>query len=143
MLIIAATIAANSSLVLAKVAKNSIHLPYHTLNLTGMQWVKELLCGNPQHIEDNLGLHKCCFCRLVTALEIKSGLHLLQKGVTTNEQVAIFLYIVNTSLTMRSVGERVQHSMDMIHKYVPHQSNQINAFPSHTKLWIAGISTLY
>ena len=68
-------------------------------------WVRELLLGNGHHIRENLGLRRCVFCRLVTALEQKSSLCDLRRGITTNEQVAIFLYMVTTGLTLRKVAE--------------------------------------
>ena len=137
-LIIAATIAANSSVVVANIIKNGqMRRPYHTSKLAGGQWVRELLLGHPQRINSNLGLRKRCFRRLVSALERKSGLHLSKKGITTNEQVAIFLYTVATGLTMRRVAERFQRSMSTIHRYVL-QSNQIDDIvgsPSHREFF--------
>ena len=57
-------------------------------------------------------------CFPASGLESKSELCLSPKGVTTNEQVAIFLYTVSTGLTMRKIAERFQRSMSTIHKYV-------------------------
>jgi hypothetical protein len=69
--------------------------PHHTSVLSGLAWVRELLLGNGNRIRKNLGLSRRTFRRLVTtALEKKSGLHDSRRGVTTNEQVAIFLYVV-------------------------------------------------
>ena len=119
LLLMTSAITASSYSFLANIIMNSTNrLPYHTSALKGAQWVRELLLGNPQRIKDNLGLHKQCFRRLVTALEIKSGLRLSKHGVTTYEQVAIFLYVVTTGLTMQRVAERFQRSMSTINRRV-------------------------
>ena len=86
----------------------SIRQPYHNSDLSGPGWVCELLLGNSNHMRENLGLGRRAFRHLVTALEQKSGLCDSCRGVTTNEQVAIFLYTVTTGLTMHKVAERFQ-----------------------------------
>lgn len=88
--------------------------PYHTSLLSGPAWIRELLLGNHNRIRENLGLGRHAFRRLVTALEQKTGLCDSRRGVTTNEQVAIFLYTVTTGLTIRKVAEQFQRSASTI-----------------------------
>lgn len=76
-------------------------------------------------MKDNFGLSKRGFRRLVTALEQKTGLSTSRRGITTNEQVAMFLYTVTTGLTLRKVAERFQHSLATVSKSVhPKQSTK-------------------
>ena len=96
----------------------TIRHPYHTSVLSRPAWVRELLLGNGHRIRENLGLRRRVFCRLVTALEQKSGLCDSHRGITTNEQVAIFLYMVTTGLTLRKVAERFQRSTSTVSQYV-------------------------
>ena len=42
--------------------------PYHTSALTGADWVCELLDGHPEHIRNELGVHKEVFHGLIEAL---------------------------------------------------------------------------
>lgn len=93
---------------------SSIRHPYHTSVLSGHAWVCELLVGNVNRIRENLGFGCRAFRRLVTALERKSGLCDSRRGVTTNEQVAIFLYTVTTGLTLCKVAKRFQRSMSTV-----------------------------
>ncbi|KAJ7017509.1 hypothetical protein C8F04DRAFT_924486, partial [Mycena alexandri] len=41
---------------------------YHTLKLTGQQWVEELICGHPKQIYDELGVHLHIFVMLLLEL---------------------------------------------------------------------------
>ena len=90
--------------------------PYHTSALTGAGWVHELLNGHPEHIHNELGVHKHVFLGLVTALE--------QHGVTSSrhvhieEQLAIFLYTCVTGLSLCHVSERFQRANETTSKYV-------------------------
>ena len=55
--------------------------PYHTLAFTGADWVCELLNGHPEHISNELGVHKHVFLGLVAALE--------QCGMTSSKHVYV------------------------------------------------------
>jgi hypothetical protein len=91
--------------------------PYHTSALTGAQWVKELLEGHPDRIHNELGMHLHVFLALVYELQSLCGLESSQH-VEMEEQVAIFLYMSVTGLSIRHVGERFQHSNETISRYV-------------------------
>lgn len=92
------------------------HIPYHTLVLSGHQWVKELLNGHPDRIHCELGMYTDAF--LILLEELREMGHHDSKHVTLEEQVAIALYMSVTGLTVRHVGECFQHSSDTITRWV-------------------------
>ena len=63
---------------------------YHTSALTGEAWVNELIYGHPDRIWNELGMRVHVFLALVAELQL-CGLN-DSKGVSLQEQVAIFLY---------------------------------------------------
>ena len=88
--------------------------PYHTSILSGHAWVQELLNGHPERIRTELGVHKEVFLALVE--ELQSMGHGDSKYVTLQEQLAIFLYMSVTGLSVRHTGERFQHANGTISK---------------------------
>ena len=88
--------------------------PYHTSILSGYAWVQELLHGHPERIRTELGVHKEVFLALVE--ELRSMGHGDTRNVTLQEQLAIFLYISVTGLSVRHAGERFQHANGTISK---------------------------
>ena len=86
--------------------------PYHTLILTGEGWVMELLAGHPERIRCELGVHRHVFLELIQ--ELRQLGHDRSKYVSLEEQLAIFLYISVTGLSIRHVGERFQRSNETI-----------------------------
>lgn len=88
---------------------------YHTSKLSGAAWVQELLEGHPDRIWTELGVRLHVFIILVHELRLlglKDG-----RYVGVNEQVAIFLYMCVTGLSVRHIGERFQRSNETISKY--------------------------
>ena len=81
-------------------------LPYHTSILSGHGWVLELCNGHPERICMELGVCKEVFQILLEELRQCSYLH--SRFVMLEEQLAIFLYICITGLTIRHVGEHFQ-----------------------------------
>lgn len=114
-LVIATIAAASQAIVLATQRKEAV--PYHTSILTGMGWVQELLQGHPERIRTELGVHKHIFLVLITELRAVGHTD-SKKGVKLEEQLAIFLYMCVTGLTIRHVAERFQRSNETISKYV-------------------------
>ena len=94
--------------------------PYHTSILTGEEWVIELLTGHPKRIRCELGLSSEAFVYLIDELR-KIG-YSDSKFLSLEEQLAIFLYMSVTGLTIRHVGERFQRSNETISRYVPNLS---------------------
>ena len=86
--------------------------PYHTSILTGEGWVMELLAGHPKRIHCELGLHRHVVLELIQELQ-RLG-HNRLKYVSLEEQLAIFLYISVTGVTVRHAGERFQRSNETI-----------------------------
>ena len=86
--------------------------PYHTSALSGEAWVLELLCGHPNRIRTELGVSIEVFSNLVR--ELRDIGHQNSRNVSLEEQLAIFLYMCVTGLTIRHVGERFQRSNETI-----------------------------
>ena len=84
--------------------------PYHTSALSGPDWVLELMNGHPEHIQNDLGVHKHIFSALLD--------HLGAMGfrpswnITLEDQLAIFIYTCVTGLSIWQVCERFQHTME-------------------------------
>lgn len=88
---------------------------YHTSKLSGAEWVQELIEGHPDRIWTELGVRLHVFLALVHELRTFHGFR-DEKVVSANEQVAIFLYMCVTGLSVRHVGERFQHANETISK---------------------------
>jgi hypothetical protein len=86
--------------------------PYHTSILTGEGWVIELLAGHSERIRCELGVRRHVFLELIQELQ-RLG-HDRSKYVSLEEQLAIFLYISVTGMTIRHAGERFQRSNETI-----------------------------
>jgi hypothetical protein len=86
--------------------------PYHTSALSGEAWVLELLCGHPDRIRTELGVSLEVFGKLIQELQHIGYNN--SRHVSLEEQLAIFLYMCVTGLTIRHVGERFQRSNDTI-----------------------------
>jgi hypothetical protein len=86
--------------------------PYHTSILTGQGWVTELLDGHPERIRCELGVHHDVFLELIQ--ELRRLGYDRSKYVLLEEQLAIFLYMSVTGLTIRHVGECFQWSNETI-----------------------------
>jgi hypothetical protein len=93
---------------------NENRVPYHTSILTGEKWLIELIQTDNRHrFHEQLGLYKETFFLLVKELE-DTGQLKHSKYLSTEEQVAIFLYTVVTNLPNRKVAERFQRSGETI-----------------------------
>jgi len=88
---------------------------YHNSALSGEAWVEELVHGHPDRIRNELGVRMHVFLLLVEELRAHSNLG-DSKYITLREQVAIFLYMCVTGLSIRHVGERFQRSNETISK---------------------------
>ena len=89
--------------------------PYHMSILSGQGWVNELLEGHPECICCELGVSQEVFLQLITSLH-GFGFGDL-KYVQLEEQLAIFLYMSITGLTIWHTGECFQYSNKTIFKY--------------------------
>jgi hypothetical protein len=86
----------------------------NTSRMTGQAWINELFAGHPRRFYNNMGMNKHVFKQLVREL-IQVGLH-DTRYVTSEEQLAIFLYLAVTGLAQRHLEERFQRSPDTISK---------------------------
>ena len=89
--------------------------PYHTSALSGHAWVLELLNGHPDRILHVLGVRLKVFNELIDILQKKGEQD--SREVKLEEQLAIFLYMCVTGITVRQAGERFQRASDTISKY--------------------------
>ncbi|KAJ3742751.1 hypothetical protein EV360DRAFT_57745, partial [Lentinula raphanica] len=71
-----------------------------------------LIHGHPDRIRNELGVHLHVYIALVEQLR-SLGLK-DSRYITLEEQVAIFLYMSVTGLSLQHVGERFQHANDTI-----------------------------
>ena len=94
--------------------------PYHDSALSGGQWVQELLQGHPDRIHHELGVHKKVFNMLIQWLRTHGHGH--SRYITLHEQLAIFLYMCRTGLSIRHVGERFQRSIETVSRCAIHHS---------------------
>ncbi|KAF8803199.1 hypothetical protein BYT27DRAFT_7110164 [Phlegmacium glaucopus] len=72
----------------------------------------ELLAGHPRRIRCELGVHRHVFLELIQELQ-RLG-HGRSKYLSLEEQLAIFLYIAVTGMTIRHAGECFQRSNETI-----------------------------
>ena len=70
--------------------------------------------SHPEHIHTELGVHKEVFLALIE--ELRSMGHGDTKYVTLEEQLAIFLYMSVTGLSIRHTRERFQRANGTISK---------------------------
>ena len=84
--------------------------PYYTSALMGEMWVMELLCGHPEWIWNELGVHKHIFLSLCTNLW-QYG-HQDSKTMSLEEFLAIFLYMCVTGFSIWHVSGWFQHTTD-------------------------------
>ena len=91
-------------------------IQYHTSALSGEAWVIKLLVGHPGQIRCKLRMNANIFVGLVDELD-ELG-HDDSKFVSLEEQLAIFLYISVTGLTIRHAGKRFQQSNETVTWYV-------------------------
>jgi len=89
---------------------------YHTPTLSGAEWVCKLLEGHPDRIRCELGVNKHVFHFLISYLQVIGINH--SRGITLEEQLAIFLYRCVTGISVWHAGERFQRSNDTISKWV-------------------------
>jgi hypothetical protein len=91
-------------------------IPYHTSILSGEGWVQELITGHPERMRTELGMRPHVFSLLIEEL-YGTGMR-RSKFLSLEEQLAIFLYMSVTGLSIRHVAERFQHSNATISMYV-------------------------
>ena len=89
----------------------------HTSKLSGQDWVEELLEGHATPFYTAMGINKHVFLALLNELQQRCGLK-NTKYVSAEEQLAIFLHMCRTGLSVAHFKIRFQCSGDTISKYV-------------------------
>lgn len=92
-----------------------IKTPRNDSKLSGSEWNHEILNGHGGRFRSAFGLSKHVFNRLLQILQSKAGLK-DSKHLSVEEQLGIFLYIATTGLSIQKAQERIQRSVDTIHK---------------------------
>lgn len=90
--------------------------PFSTSALGGHLWVSELLHGNHRRMRNTLGISPCVFQKLVAALELHAAIA-DSKYISTEVQVAMFLYTCHMATSTHDVGEQFQHGTATVSKY--------------------------
>jgi hypothetical protein len=90
------------------------NIPYHTLALTGLAWVNELLeSPNSHRLEDNLGVNSSTFLGLLENLVRSTGFH-DDRDMLVEEKLAIFLWWARTNMPYVHIAECFQRSQSTI-----------------------------
>lgn len=89
--------------------------PENTSGLSGVDWMHELLDGQPGRIKESLGMDKHVFYKLLSVLEEVGRLN-DSRHVSNLEKLGIFLYTCVSGQSNRKVQERFQRSGDTISK---------------------------
>jgi hypothetical protein len=94
-----------------------MRIPQQTSIMRGPMWIHWVLTNpNPRRCKEQFRMSPTTFCRLCNTLKNN---HLLKSSrfVKITEQVVTFLLIVCQGHTMRAVADRLQRSLETIHKY--------------------------
>jgi hypothetical protein len=106
-------------------------LPYHRSILSGQGWVLEMMCGHPEYIRCELGVHLHVFEAILSTLR-ELG-YQDSRHVKLEEQLAIFLYASVTGLSIRHLGGRFQRSNDTISVYFKKMLFAFSSPPFYTR----------
>lgn len=99
------------------VVSRYVKTPKNDSNQSGANWLTALLHGHPDRFREVYGLNRHVFRRLLSDLQRKAGLE-DSKYICADEQLAIFLYICTSGLSIRKAAVCLQRSIDTISKYV-------------------------
>ena len=92
-------------------------VPVHTSQLSSQQWVDKLLGGHDRRFQNEMGLCKHIFTRLVSVLGKDDGV-IHTQHVLAKVQVAIFLHYAHQGLSNCALQEWFQWSEDTITKCI-------------------------
>jgi hypothetical protein len=88
-------------------------IPYHTLVLTGQQWLVELLVSLNLHcFREQLEMQCHVFLSLVSQLADHADLR-DSHTVSVHEQISIFLFIAINNTSSQTAAEQFQHSTEI------------------------------
>src|SRR5262249_11491401 len=89
----------------------------YTAPMTGHQWIHEMLSGHVDRSYRVFRLHPAMFIKLRDILISTNGIK-DTRGLSANEQLAMFLYTVGHGTASRSICEHFQHSSETVSRYV-------------------------
>ena len=98
-------------------ARRRARIPMHTSILTGALYIWELLEGHPTRCHNILRMESHIFQALYNHLR---STNLLQnsRGVSVEEQLGIFMYMLSRNASFRTLTDRFQHSPETIHRHI-------------------------
>jgi hypothetical protein len=102
----------------AAVFKTVMKKPFHQSILSGEAYTQELLrLDNPRVILANVRMERHEFISLCTLLREQSLLSDTLKGISVEQQLHIFLYIVSRNATNQSAQDRFQYSGETMSRH--------------------------
>ena len=91
--------------------------PCHTSKLSSAEYTCELLEGHQRRSYRNLRMEARIFKALVDYLSSR-GLLQSTRGVTVEEQLAMFMYMLARNASFTALCDRFQHSGETIHRHI-------------------------
>ena len=92
-------------------------IPVNTSILTGAKYIREILDGHPQRCLDILRMESHIFQLLCDHLRSKNLLK-NSKGVSVEEQLGMFMYMLSRNASYRTLTDRFQHSPETVHRHI-------------------------
>ncbi|WVZ93069.1 hypothetical protein U9M48_039082 [Paspalum notatum var. saurae] len=100
--------------------------PCHTSKLSGAEYTCELLEGHERRSYENLRMEPRIFKALADYLSSRDLLR-STRGVTVEEQLAMFMYMLARNASYRALCDRFQHSGETIHRHITACFNAISS----------------
>ncbi|CAA0830176.1 Unknown protein [Striga hermonthica] len=93
-------------------------IPYRESTYSGLDWVNELLAGNPRRFKDAMGINQCHFTILCDEIK-RAGFHpkRRQTKIGIEESVAIFLHTIKGHQRQRFAAETFRKSGETISRH--------------------------
>ena len=91
--------------------------PCYTSKLSGSEYTRELLEGHPHRSYHNLRMEPWIFKALADYLSSR-GLLKSTRGVTVEEQLALFMYMLARNASFTALCNMFQHSGETIHRHI-------------------------
>lgn len=92
-------------------------IPCHTSKLSGLEYTTELLEGHQCRSYQNLRLEPHVFEALEDYLCSREILY-STRGVTVEEHLAMFMYVIARNASFTTLCDRFQHSSETIHRHI-------------------------
>ena len=92
-------------------------IPVKTSILTGAKYIREILDGHPQRCLDILRMESHIFQLLCDHLRSKNLLK-NSKGVSVEEQLGMFMYMLSRNASYLTLTDRFQHSPETVHRHI-------------------------